>query len=60
MCPILAWGTKVIIAPTIASTDAPCSGCVVVYTPDGIFEAVQYQNRNPAIVLIDAMGRERK
>ncbi len=43
----------VIIVPTIASTDAPCSGCAVTYTPDGIFEKVHYQRSNPAVVLVD-------
>jgi glycerol dehydrogenase len=46
-------GLPVIIVPTIASTDAPCSGCAVVYSPDGIFESVHYQKMNPAIVLVD-------
>ncbi|MDD2332679.1 MAG: glycerol dehydrogenase [Candidatus Cloacimonetes bacterium] len=46
-------GIPVIIAPTIASTDAPCSGCAVTYSPDGIFESVLYQKRNPAVVLVD-------
>jgi glycerol dehydrogenase len=43
----------VIIIPTIASTDAPCSGCAVLYSKDGIFEAVCYQRTNPAAVLVD-------
>jgi glycerol dehydrogenase len=46
-------GIPVIVVPTIASTDAPCSGCAVTYTPDGIFEQVQYQKRNPAAVVVD-------
>lgn len=46
-------GIPVIIVPTIASTDAPCSGCAVVYTEDGVFEAVHYQKMNPQIVLAD-------
>ncbi len=46
-------GIPVIIVPTIASTDAPCSGCAVVYTPEGEFERVFYQKRNPAVVLVD-------
>jgi glycerol dehydrogenase len=46
-------GIPVIVVPTIASTDAPCSGCAVTYTPDGIFEAVHYQKRNPTVVLVD-------
>lgn len=47
-------GIPVIIVPTIASTDAPCSGCAVVYSEDGVFESVFYQKTNPAVVLVDA------
>jgi len=43
----------VIIIPTIASTDAPCSGCAVLYSADGTFDSVCYQKRNPAAVLAD-------
>ena len=43
----------VIIVPTIASTDAPCSGCAVTYTPESIFEAVHYQKKNPSAVVVD-------
>ena len=43
----------VIIAPTIASNDAPCSGCAVRYSENGIFDSVCYQKRNPAVVLVD-------
>ena len=46
-------GIPVIVVPTIASTDAPCSGCAVLYTKDGIFESVCYQRSNPAAVLVD-------
>lgn len=46
-------GIPVIVVPTIASTDAPCSGCAVIYTQDGIFDAVCYQKTNPAAVLVD-------
>ena len=42
-----------IVVPTIASTDAPTSGCAVVYTDDGIFVEVCYQRLNPAAVLVD-------
>jgi glycerol dehydrogenase len=41
-------GIPVIVVPTIASTDAPCSGCAVTSSPDGVFETVGYQQRNPA------------
>lgn len=43
----------VIVVPTIASTDAPCSGCAVLYSPQGAFEAVLYQRSNPAAVVVD-------
>ncbi|HPB30288.1 MAG TPA: glycerol dehydrogenase [Candidatus Sumerlaeota bacterium] len=46
-------GIPVIIIPTIASTDAPCSGCAVLYSKDGIFDSVFYQKSNPAAVLVD-------
>ena len=43
----------VIIVPTTASTDAPCSGCAVLYSEQGVFESVYYQSSNPAAVLVD-------
>lgn len=46
-------GIPVIIVPTTASTDAPCSGCAVLYSEQGVFESVYYQKLNPAAVLVD-------
>ena len=46
-------GIPVIVVPTIASTDAPCSGCAVLYSDAGVFESVYYQKANPAAVLVD-------
>ncbi len=46
-------GIPVIVVPTIASTDAPCSRCAVLYSSDGIFDSVYYQKSNPAAVLVD-------
>ncbi len=43
----------VIVVPTIASTDAPTSGCAVVYSEQGVFETTYYQKLNPAAVLVD-------
>lgn len=43
----------VLVVPTIASTDAPCSGCAVLYSEQGVFESVCYQKLNPAVVLVD-------
>ena len=47
-------GIPVIIVPTTASTDAPCSGCAVLYSELGVFESVYYQRSNPAAVLVDS------
>ena len=46
-------GVPVIIVPTIASTDAPCSGCAVLYSEQGAFASVHYQKMNPQVVLVD-------
>jgi glycerol dehydrogenase len=46
-------GIPVIVVPTIASTDAPCSGCAVIYSGKGVFERVNYQMMNPQVVLVD-------
>jgi glycerol dehydrogenase len=46
-------GIPVIIVPTIASTDAPCSGCAVIYSEHGVFESVYYTKMNPQVVLVD-------
>jgi len=46
-------GIPVIIVPTIASTDAPCSGCAVIYSEQGVFNSVYYLKMNPQVVLVD-------
>jgi glycerol dehydrogenase len=43
----------VVIAPTIASTDAPCSALSVIYTEDGVFAEYLVLPKNPEIVLMD-------
>jgi glycerol dehydrogenase len=43
----------VIVVPTIASTDAPCSGCAVIYSDTGVFQSIYYQRMNPQVVLVD-------
>ncbi|MBQ8693542.1 MAG: glycerol dehydrogenase [Synergistaceae bacterium] len=43
----------VIICPTIASTDAPCSALSVIYTDDGQFEEYLFLKANPNVVLMD-------
>lgn len=46
--------TPVIICPTIAATDAPCSALTVVYTDDGVFEEYLWLPANPNVVLVDS------
>jgi len=46
-------GVPVIIVPTIAATDAPCSALSVIYTPDGVFERYLVLPNNPQCVLVD-------
>ncbi len=43
----------VVIVPTIASTDAPCSALSVIYTPEGEFKRYLILPRNPDLVLVD-------
>ncbi|WEJ86970.1 MAG: glycerol dehydrogenase [Klebsiella huaxiensis] len=42
-----------VIIPTIASTDAPCSSWSVLYTDDGEFDAYLDLPFNPTLVLVD-------
>lgn len=46
-------GRPVAIAPTLASTDAPCSALSVVYTAQGAFKRYLVLPRNPDLVLVD-------
>lgn len=45
--------TPVVICPTIASTDAPCSALSVIYTNEGVFEEYLFLPKNPDLVLMD-------
>ena len=44
---------RVVIAPTLASTDAPCSALSVIYHPDGSFKRYLVLPHNPDTVLVD-------
>lgn len=46
-------GVPVVIVPTLASNDAPCSALSVLYTPEGISDDVEYFPQNPALVVVD-------
>ena len=43
----------VAVAPTIASTDAPCSALSVIYTDSGEFESYLLLPSNPDLVIVD-------
>lgn len=44
----------VVIVPTLASTDAPCSGLAVVYTATGEYKRAVIFKENPRLVLVDS------
>ena len=46
-------GTPVVVVPTVASTDAPCSGLSVIYTDEGVFQEYLFFPSNPNLVIMD-------
>ena len=46
-------GMALVIVPTAASTDAPCSSVSVMYHEDGEFDDWLFLNANPNLVLVD-------
>lgn len=44
----------VLVVPTLASTDAPCSALSVIYTAEGAFKRYLVLPRNPDVVLVDS------
>jgi glycerol dehydrogenase len=50
----IATGGRIVIVPTIASTDAPCSAIAVRYTDDGVYQEAHSLGRNPDIVIVDS------
>lgn len=49
-----ATGARIVIVPTIASTDAPCSAIAVRYTDDGVYQEAHFLGRNPDMVIVDS------
>ncbi|MEL7185728.1 MAG: iron-containing alcohol dehydrogenase, partial [Pseudomonadota bacterium] len=43
----------VVVVPTLASTDAPCSALSLIYTPEGTTDHVEFFPQNPEIVVVD-------
>jgi len=46
-------GTPVVIVPTLASNDAPCSALSILYSPEGISTGVEFYPDSPALVVVD-------
>ena len=46
-------GTPVVIVPTLASNDAPCSALSVIYSPLGVSTGVEFYPQSPALVVVD-------
>jgi len=44
----------VMVVPTVASTDAPCSALSLLYKPNGKFDEFLFLRNNPDIVLVDS------
>ncbi len=44
----------VVIMPTLASTDAPCSRLSVIYSDEGNFDHYRFYSHNPNLVLVDS------
>jgi len=45
---------RIVIVPTIASTDAPCSAIAVRYSQQGVYQESHFLARNPDIVVVDS------
>ena len=43
----------VVITPTLASTDSPCSALSVIYTNGGGVQGFRFYNRHPLLLLVD-------
>jgi glycerol dehydrogenase len=46
-------GTPIVVVPTLASNDAPCSAVSVLYTSEGVSTGVEFYPCNPAFVVVD-------
>ena len=46
-------GIPVVICPSLASNDAPCSALSVMYTRTGVFAGVEFFPQSPALVVVD-------
>lgn len=52
-CVAYRLGTPVVVCPSLASNDAPCSALSVIYSPEGVSEGAEFFPTSPAIVAVD-------
>jgi glycerol dehydrogenase len=52
-CVAYRLGIPVVICPTIASTDAPCSAVSVMYSQEGVGIGPEFFRNSPALVVVD-------
>jgi len=52
-CVAARLAVPVVICPSVASNDAPCSAASVMYTPAGVGAGVEFFPQSPALVVID-------
>ncbi len=43
----------IVVVPTLASNDAPCSAVSVLYTPEGVVSGAEFFPANPVLVVVD-------
>jgi glycerol dehydrogenase len=53
-CVAFRLGVPVVVCPTIASTDAPCSAVSVMYSRDGVGIGPEFFPNSPALVIVDS------
>ena len=46
-------GKHIVVVPTVAATDAPCTGLSVIYNDDGTFNQYLFYPKNPDAVMVD-------
>lgn len=46
-------GVPLIVVPTLASNDAPCSALSVMYSPEGVVAGAEFFPQNPLLVVVD-------
>jgi glycerol dehydrogenase len=52
-CVAARLAVPVVICPSLASNDAPCSAASVMYTPAGVFTGLEFFPQSPALVAVD-------